>query len=286
MLILANLLFSLSQSHIQRLQLSLSLKNWTSQIIHRSRLAWFPPLPAWLLVLLSGQSGVHKFQEYFSDVKAPAYVADIACITDQRISCVCHLLTGEVHGQALTGLHPLRILLHHGFSGGTRDATLFVWVALSGKNREPCYFTILPYPSYEIRSSESCKNESYVISSDLLNRMLYLLLSIVLSFSWIAESNWKLLCWQINFFSLHILVLIVLLSSNEFSKKERLKISLIEMWLESCVSHIWWHLFAQTRPGFTHNSAEPGKGILRLENTVSERADGSIARWKIESWNN
>lgn len=59
------------------------------------------------------------------------------------------------------------------------------------------------------------------------------------------------------------------------------------MGLESCVSHnSLWHLFAQTQPGFTHNSAEPAKGILQLENTVSERADGFTARWEIEPWNN
>lgn len=119
MLILANLLCSLSQSPIQRLQLHLTLKNWASQIICYSKLAWFLPPPAWLLVLLSDQSGVHKCPEYVRDIKSPAYVAHIACITDQRISCVCHLLTGEIHDQDLTGLHPLRILRLHGFSGGT-----------------------------------------------------------------------------------------------------------------------------------------------------------------------
>ena len=85
---------------------------------------WFLPPTSWLLVLLFCQSGVHKFHEYFRDIKALAYVADIACITDQRTSCICHLLTGEI--QSITGLYPLRILHHHGFTSGTRDATLLV----------------------------------------------------------------------------------------------------------------------------------------------------------------
>lgn len=149
MLILANLLCSLSQSHVHRLQLYFTFKNWASQIIYYSILAWFLPPTSWLLVLLFCQSGVHKFHEYFRDIKAPAYVADIACITDQRLSCVCHLLIGEI--QSITGLYPLRILHHHGFTGGTRDATLLVWVTPCGTNRKPCYFTISPYP-YHMRS--------------------------------------------------------------------------------------------------------------------------------------
>lgn len=62
-----------------------------TRIVYYSRSAWLLPLsarPARLLVLLPGQSGVYKFHHYFSDIKVPTYVFDIACNTDQRIPCM------------------------------------------------------------------------------------------------------------------------------------------------------------------------------------------------------
>lgn len=107
-----------------------------AQIVYYSRSAWLLPLsarPARLLVLLPGQSGVYKFHHYFSDIKVPTYVFDMF-VTQTKESHVCHLRTGETHDQALAGLYALGILLHHGFSGGTKGHNLigqertFCWI--------------------------------------------------------------------------------------------------------------------------------------------------------------
>lgn len=55
-------------------------------------------------------------------------------VTQTKESHVCHLQTGETHDQTLAGLYALGILLHHGFSGGTKRHNLigqertFCWI--------------------------------------------------------------------------------------------------------------------------------------------------------------
>ena len=165
------LLTALIQSHIQRLQLPLTFKNWTASLFLEEwedlDLIWCMDMVKWCMWLSEAPTVSHAMHKlcttpdllgfshrlhtqhgclscFLARVEFTSFITISVIlkyqpmfltllVTQTKESHVCRLLTGETHDQALAGLYTLRILLHHGFSGGTKRHSLI------GQERTCCW---------------------------------------------------------------------------------------------------------------------------------------------------